>query len=380
MAERRLRVLVISLGRRGGINDYAWLMSRALVAHCDVAAITSGGADNRERWATLSGPHLEVPTFSSVIGLLASFFAFPRFARITRFARGFAPDVIYYPGGHAYKPLLDLLLPRSARVVLTIHDPELHEGEDSSLHRFLDASNRLRVDGYVLLNAAQRADFVSRLKLDPARVAVIPHGVLDHLVAAGSSLADFEGLAQITPFAGQYALFVGRIGRYKGLGLLLSAYNALADPAPFPLIIAGSGALSPQELDLLGELRDQRVVLLNKWLADDEMATLVAAARFVVVPYVAATQSAVIPLASGFGVPSIASDAGGLVEQVLDGETGFLFPAKDGSALRSALERAFSMPDDQYSEMSKACRAFARANWDWDVLAGRLTRFFDAIR
>ncbi|MDP2233921.1 MAG: glycosyltransferase family 4 protein, partial [Actinomycetota bacterium] len=296
------------------------------------------------------------------------------------FARGFAPDVIYYPGGHAYKPLLDLLLPRSARVVLTVHDPELHAGEDSSLHRFLDASNRLRVDGYVLLNEVQRADFVARLKLDSASVTVIPHGVLDHLVAAAASLADFEGLAQITPFAGQYALFVGRIGRYKGLGLLLSAYNALADPAPFPLIIAGSGALSPQELDLLGELRDQRVMLLNKWLADDEMATLVAAARFVVVPYVAATQSAVIPLASGFGVPSIASDAGGLVEQVLDGETGFLFPAKDGSALRSALERAFSMPDDQYSEMSAACKAFARANWDWDVLAGKLTRFFDAIR
>ena len=379
MADRRLRVLVVSLGRRGGINDYGWLMSRALALTCDVAAITSTGADNRERWATLSGLHLEVPTFSSVLGLLASFLASPRFARIVRFARSFAPDVIYYPGGHAYKPLLDLLLPRSARVVLTVHDPELHAGEDSLLHRLLDASNRLRVDGYVLLNEAQRGEFVARLKLDPTRVAVLPHGAFDHLGAARAPLAEVKGLEQAAPLAGNYALFVGRIERYKGLELLLRAYRDIEREVQFPLVIAGSGEFSSQEMELLDGLKGRPIVVLNRWLSDTEVASLVSAARFVVLPYTSATQSGVIPLASALGVPSIATDTGGLAEQVMHGETGFLFAAGDRKALAAQLEQAFAMDDAVYARMCKSATSFAEENWSWDVLAGRLISFFDSL-
>jgi len=380
MAHERLRVLVVSLGRRGGINDYGWLMTRALSQRCDVAAITSTGAENRERWTTLEAPHLEVPTFSSIVGLLASFLAIPRFVRVARFARAFAPDIIYYPGGHAYKPLLDLLLPRNARVVLTVHDPELHSGEDSFLHRVLDASNRLRVHGYVLLNESQRGDFVARHGLEPTRVTVIPHGVFDNFSAESLPLAEVEGLEAVVPLAGRYALFVGRIARYKGVDVLLEAYRSLPDDAVFPLVIAGSGDLSDREHELLRLLDDRPVVVLNRWLSDTEVASLVSAARFVVLPYTSATQSGVIPLASAFGTPAIASDTGGIAEQVRPGETGLGFPAGDSDALARALQQAFCMDADSYARMSAACRLYAEENWGWDTLAGSLLDFVGTLR
>jgi len=375
MADKRLRVLVVSLGRRGGINDYGWLMTQALSARCAVAAVTSNGAENRERWATLGAPHLEVPTFSTLAGMLASFFAVPRFVRIMRFAREFAPDVVYYPGGHAYKPVLDLLLPRRARIILTVHDPELHAGEDSILHRALAASNRLRVHGYVLLNEAQRAGFIARHRLDPARVDIIPHGAFDHLSAASRPLGAVDGLEAVVPFTGTYALFAGRIERYKGVEILLTAYQSLPAREAFPLVIAGSGEFSQRETELLRALEDRPVVVLNRWLSDVEVASLVAAARFVVLPYTSATQSGVIPLASAFGTPAIASDAGGIAEQVLPGETGLSFPTGDSDALALALEQAFHMDDDAYARMREACRAYAEENWSWDVLAERVMAF-----
>ena len=90
-----------------------------------------------------------------------------------------------------------------------------------------------------------------------------------------------------------------------------------------PLVIAGSGEFSPAEKELLDSIaRRSDVHVVNRWLSDAEISSLVAAARFVVLPYNSATQSGVIPLASAFGTPAIASDTGGLAEQVVDGETG----------------------------------------------------------
>lgn len=376
-ASRRLRVLVVSLGRRGGINDYGWHMAKALSSRCDVATVTSADADNRERWSTLGTPFLEVPTFSDVKSLLLSFLRFDRFARIRRFAREFAPDVIYYPGGHAWKPMLDLVLPRSAKVVLTVHDPELHPGEDTIAHRILDASNRLRVDGYVLLNSFQKDGFVRRVGLPAEKVAVLPHGVFDDLVDARRPLDEIPGLEAVSGLGADYALFVGRIQRYKGIDILLEAYASLSADTALPLVIAGEGEFSAEESALLSGLSARQVVVVNRWLSDTELASLVASARFVVLPYTTATQSGVIPLASSFGIPSIASDAGGIAEQVVDGESGLLFPSGDALTLAAVLERAFAMDDASYALVAEGARRYAATHWSWDAIAEGLVAFLD---
>ncbi|MBU4555915.1 MAG: glycosyltransferase family 4 protein [Actinobacteria bacterium] len=380
MADRRLRVLVVSLGRRGGINDYGWLMGRALAARCDIATLISTDADNRERWAQLDAPHLEVRTFNSLMGMIGSFFAFPRFMRIRRFSREFEPDVIYYPGGHAWKPVLDLLLPRSARVVLTLHDPELHLGEDSALHRVLDRSNRLRVDGYVLLNVTQRERFAKSAGVDANRIAVIPLGSLfDAAATEVARLEDVSGFEPVAAHADRYLLFVGRIERYKGLDVLLRAYSQLPVADAPPLVIAGSGEFSAEENLWLADLSDRPVTVVNRWLSEAEIASIVANARFAVLPYTHATQSGVVPLASALGVPSIVSDAGGLIEQVVDGHTGFVFPAGDADALAGVLLRASRMDDVEHARFAEECRSFAHENWDWEAAAGRLLEFLGRV-
>jgi glycosyltransferase involved in cell wall biosynthesis len=377
---RRLRVLVLNLGRRGGVTEYGWLMTRALTRNAEVAAIYSAFAENRDKYASLESVSLGVETFSSPLGLVLSFFAIRRFARISRFARRFRPDVIYYPGGHAWKPLLDLLLPRSATTVHTVHDPNLHPGEDSLASRLLSWANRRRASGYVLLSEPQRAEFMARHGLEPSRVAVIPHGVFDDYQPTAGTARDVAarlGVGGSDPRP--YFLFVGRLRWYKGIDTLLEAYAGLP-PETGPLVIAGSGELGDRERALLAALRGRPVSFVNGWLSDGDMASLVAGARFVVLPYRSATQSGVIPLASAFGIPAIASATGGLVDQVVDGETGWLFPPGDAEALRALLVRAQGMDEAAYRRMSEQAREHAATAWSWDGLSRQLLDFCATLR
>ncbi len=380
MSARRLRVLVIALGRRGGLNDYAWMMARALSGRCDIAVVGSAYAEDRARWAALGVDRLEVPTFNSIGGLLLSMLAWTRFWRIRRFALAFAPDVVYYPGGHAFKPLLDLFLPRSIPVVFTLHDPELHAGEDSVLHRALDRSNRRRVDGYVLLSEVQGHAFARREGLSPDRYAIVPLGSLyagaDEPLPPAASL---DGAAALAGREHRYLMFVGRIERYKGIDVLLRAYARIDASIAPPLVIAGSGPLSAEENELLHALADRPVVVLPRWLDSAEIASLLSQARFAVLPYTHATQSGIVPLAAAFGVPSIVSDAGALPEQVSDGETGFVVPASDPAALATALERSIALGETEYRALCDACAARSAREWDWAVLGERLSGFLRQI-
>lgn len=372
---RRPRVLLVSLGRLGGVTQYGWLMGRALAKQCDLAAVYSAAAENAGKWPTLGIPHLGIPTFSSVASMLASMLAVGRFARIARFARDFDPDLIYYPGGHAWKPVLDLVLPRRARVVVTIHDPHLHPGEDSLAHRAFDAINRLRAQGYVLLNHNQRGAFIERFELDPTTVSVLPLGALDDIACEAQNLSDVEYLADLESIAGNYLLFVGRLKPYKGIDTLLEAYRDSVAESGVPLVLAGSGSFSEKEHRLLESLSRCEVRVINRWLEIEDISALIASAKFVVIPYSTATQSGVIPLAAALGVPTIASDAGGLSEQVVDGTTGMLFRAGDSAALAVSLSEALGMDEIARQRMSRNASAHAEANWSWDRIAEQLLGF-----
>ena len=184
----------MSLGRRGGVTEYGYLMSKALRECCDVAAISSAGAENRERWPELGDPasrgrdvHGRVHHAALVAGVLA--------IREHAHVRARVPpgrDLL--PGRPRWKPILGFILPRSAITVLTVHDPELHRGEDTLSFRLLAAVNRLRVYGYVLLNESQRQAFIDAHDLPPTSVAVIPHGAFDGFVDAVAPLTTFGEL------------------------------------------------------------------------------------------------------------------------------------------------------------------------------------------
>lgn len=167
---------------------------------------------------------------------------------------------------------------------------------------------------------------------------------------------------------GPVVLFFGYIRRYKGLHVLLDAVALLKDKLPAKLLVAGEfyddKAKYDQQIEKLG-IQDS-VILLDRYIPNEEVGLYYAAADVVALPYVSATQSGIVQICYNYNKPVIATDVGGLPEVVSDGETGFVVPAGNARALADAIKRFY----DENREMAFSRRvAEVKKNFSWDRMA-----------
>mgnify|MGYP003292650531 CR=1 FL=1 len=122
-----------------------------------------------------------------------------------------------------------------------------------------------------------------------------------------------------------YTLFFGLIRDYKGLDMLLEAWKRW-NPEHRKLLIAGEFYTSREKyISLIEQLGLQdRVVLHDRFIADDDVRYYFSAADCLVLPYRSATQSGVTQIAYNFSVPMLVTNVGGLPEIVPDGKGGLV--------------------------------------------------------
>ena len=136
-------------------------------------------------------------------------------------------------------------------------------------------------------------------------------------------------------------LFFGRIVLYKGLDVLLQAYADVRQTHTARLVIAGEGDLRLYQ-KALHTLPDVKVI--NHWIPEDEIEELFLKSDLLVLPYIGASQSGVIPIAAALGLPVIASCTGGIPEQIEDGKSGWLVQPASKDALAAAIVEALDNP------------------------------------
>jgi glycosyltransferase involved in cell wall biosynthesis len=131
-------------------------------------------------------------------------------------------------------------------------------------------------------------------------------------------------------------LFLGRIRKYKGISTLIDAYNLLPEPR-LNLTIAGEGNLPVHDYS--------RVTVINRWLSDEEMIELLQGCEILVLPYVEATQSGLVPIAMNLNVKIVFSEVGGLSEQLstYHRKVGFsgASPTRLSIAIQNAVDNKF---------------------------------------
>jgi glycosyltransferase involved in cell wall biosynthesis len=155
-------------------------------------------------------------------------------------------------------------------------------------------------------------------------------------------------------------LFFGFIRPYKGLDVLLDALELLKDEE-IHLTVIGEYWGDPGELIRRTE-GYPGIQLHLGYMANAEAAEYFDRADFVMLPYTSATPSAVAAVAYHYDTPIIASRVAGIMDVVLDGQTGILFPANNPGALAEILRtvtRARSV------ELSAGIAQFKqRVNWE----------------
>lgn len=161
----------------------------------------------------------------------------------------------------------------------------------------------------------------------------------------------FEGyrycdLSRLLSRTSNYFLFFGFLKPYKGLNNILSLLKQYEDLRSIPIVIAGNGN-SPQlrELSVF-----PNVQIINRYLSNDDLASLIYHSRCVLCPYNSASQSGVILTSFTFFKPVIATDIVAFREVIINGKNGYLFDIGD---LEKAKEAMITLANDDhtYNEM-----------------------------
>ena len=203
---------------------------------------------------------------------------------------------------------------------------------------------------------ARRAPRLARAVLTRARAVVCPSNALadDARRLGAREIEVIPSGVDLPPKVGVEAnpaevLYAGRLSPEKGVLELVEAARGLN------LVVAGDGPLRADVPQALG------------FVPPDELAPLYARAAVVACPSHREGFGVACLEAMAHGRPVVASAVGGLLDLVVDGETGIHVPPGDVPALRAALERLLG-DSDLRRQMGDAGRRRAAERFSWEAV------------
>jgi len=167
-------------------------------------------------------------------------------------------------------------------------------------------------------------------------------------------------------------VFVGNIERRKGLDTLVEGLAA-AD-AEAELTVVGRAVDEGYATSVRAKVRDAGLddrVRFTGRLPDDELASVLESSHVLAVASRYEGFGIVYLEGMSFGLPAIASRAGGASDVVTDGETGVLVAPDDSAAVAGAIE-ALAGDRDRLAAIGRAARRRYEAHPDWDETTARV--------
>jgi glycogen(starch) synthase len=260
----------------------------------------------------------------------------------------------------------------STPFVFTTHD-------GFSLNHLPVSWKRRVTDGFVLRRAA-RVIALSRIEhsfltgprgLDAARVALIPNGIsstLFHPPTDPASRSDNK------------LLFVGQLKAVKGVEYLLKAMPAIRYQHPgVSLTLAyQTDALLDNLTRLARQLDIADTVSFIGPQNPEALRALYQRAALLVLPSLAECLSTVVLEAMFCGAPVVATDVGGIREQ-LDETSGAIVPPRSAEALSVAILRLLANPELRRN-MGQAASVRAVSQFSADVMIDRHLRLYEDVR
>ncbi|MGD0859587.1 MAG: glycosyltransferase [Terracidiphilus sp.] len=341
-AERQVILLAKGLQRRG------WRVS--------VVALSGAGGDAAAELTAVGAGFL---TLQMRKGL-----ADPRgWIRFHHWLRRESPDVV-----HAHLPHAAWLerWSRLAAPVRVVVDT-LHSCSTGSLGRRLGYRwSGWLVDRVTAVSQAAAAAHLSARMVAESKLAVLPNGV------------DTEAWRPDTPVRIAMRrelgldeeflwLAAGRLDPVKDYPTLLAAMASVPEPAR--LLIAGAGPLQDELLLLSAQLGlEQRVRFLG---FEPDLRRWVRAAD----GFVLSSRCEGLPMglleAAACALPAVATDVPGTPEVLVNGETGWLAPAGDCTALAESMTRMMRTTPEERHAMGERARQFVMERFSLDAILDR---------
>lgn len=202
-------------------------------------------------------------------------------------------------------------------------------GSGYAMSLWMERTAILDADAVIAVSNGTKADILRAYpEVSPKKIHVIYNGIdlVEYEKTTDTAALTKYGVDPNVP----YVLFVGRITRQKGVTHLVEAIQYLA---PNTQVVLCAGA--PDTPEIASEMRQKvekaqrvnpRVVWIEKMVTKAEAIQLYSHARVFCCPSVYEPFGIINLEAMACRAPVVASATGGILEVVVDGETGYLVP------------------------------------------------------
>ncbi len=266
------------------------------------------------------------------------------------------------------------------RIVLTAHNVNAgrRDSNDSALNRLTLRIQYRLADHTFVHTEKMKLELMQELGVCDRLITVIPFGINN--AVPHTALTPGEARQRLGIGKGERTLlFFGHIAPYKGLECLIAAFRQiLGSRGDYRLIIAGRPKNCEKywkavREDLSDLVQAGKVLVRADFIPDSETEIYFKAADVLVLPYKHIYQSGVLFLGHSFGVPVLAADVGSLKDDVVEGETGFVFRPGDPDDIARAIESYFaSSLYDRLEVCRPKIQAYTQERHSWD-LVGQIT-------
>lgn len=274
------------------------------------------------------------------------------------------------------------------KLVFTAHNVNTEERDrrDSGWNR-LTLGRHYRMMDHVFVHTTQMKEALMRdFGLSPEKVTVVRFPLNDVTPQSDLTSREAREKLEIHPEE-KVLLFFGNIADYKGLEDVVHALARLRSAgSECKLLLIGNVKKGEHRYfrsiqKLISELRISDLIAQRiEYIPEEEVEIYFKAADLCLLPYRRIYQSGVLLLAYSFGLPAIASDVGGLPEEVVEGETGYVCRAADPGDLADKIALYFE--SSLYRDLGQKrdeIRQRAETEHSWKSLAQATCRVYRSL-
>jgi glycosyltransferase involved in cell wall biosynthesis len=264
------------------------------------------------------------------------------------------------------------------KIAYTVHNVNAgtRDSSDTLLNR-LTLRIQYRLADHIFVHTERmKGELVEDFGVRQSAITVIPFGINNAVPDTGLTPAEARQRLGIEP-GDRTILFFGTIAPYKGLEYLVAAFQQIAaEGGNHRLIIAGRPRKGSEKYwDAIQEtirrgVQPGRILQRIEYISDEETEVYFKAADALILPYTHIFQSGVLFLGYSFGLPVIAAEVGALSEDIVQGQTGFVFAPRDPTDLARVIETYFA--SDLFQNLNsrrQEIRRYAVERHSWDTVA-----------
>jgi glycosyltransferase involved in cell wall biosynthesis len=359
--QRKLRVVHLVRGFSDYITEVVNGLAGLVESHLVLAAKDEAASD----WVNET-----VHAYKSGAPRVASLMNIPTMLTLAWYIRRIQPDVIHFQSGVLWELSMARLFPRLP-VVTTLHDVVNHPSHTRTVltpQWFIN--DAIRVADAVVVHAPRLKSF-----LEQDRKHILGHRPV-HAIPMGIMSRYGTGLAPVKPRAANVLLF-GTIDSWKGVEVLVEAEPLIRRKIPHARTIIAGWCMNPPYYENL--IRpDQAIERRFTRQTDEEVKELFHWADVLVLPYIEASQSAVLQTGMAFGIPMVVSRVGGLPDVIHDGENGLVVEPGNAGQLADAVVKLLTDQELRAKVIQKMAEE-RESIYNWEQIGNQLLGVYQSV-